>query len=102
MVPSYSVCEDLTIAIEKILEITDPKAGNHPVEVCAMRGSGPTAYVVRVEVSRGPLLAEQLSRITGQIFFSWSPSFVLFDDNIASILNAAEKGDSKGIPPPMY
>jgi hypothetical protein len=55
-----------------------------------MRGSGPTAYVVRVEGSRGPLLAEQLSRITGQNFFSWSPSFVLFDSNIPSILAAAE------------
>jgi hypothetical protein len=45
---------------------------------------------VSVEVSRRLLLAEQLSSITGQIFFSWSPSFVLFDDNIASILAAAE------------
>ncbi len=90
MIPSYPVCEVLTVALEKILEIKDAKSGSHPVEVCAMRGSGPTAYVVRVEVSRRLLLAEQLSSITGQIFFSWSPSFVLFDDNIASILAAAE------------
>jgi hypothetical protein len=90
MIPSYPVCEVLAVALEKILEIKDAKSGSHPVEVCAMRGSGPTAYVVRVDVSRRLLLAEQLSSITGQIFFSWSPSFVLFDDNIASILAAAE------------
>jgi len=89
MIPSYPVCEVLTVALEKILEINDPKNGSRAVEVCAMRGSGPTAYVVRVEVSRGPLLAEQLSQITGQIYFSWSPSFVLFDDHIPSILSAA-------------
>src|SRR3954451_2515712 len=90
MVPSYSVCEVLAVAFEKILEVNDPPIGSRPVEVCAMRGSGPTVYVVRVDVSRGPLLAIKLSRITGRIFFAWSPSFILFDDNIASILDAAE------------
>jgi hypothetical protein len=91
MIPSYPACEVLTVALEKILEMKDPKAGSRPVEVCAMHGSGATAYVVRVEVSRCPLLAEQLSRITGRIFFSWSPSFVLFDDNVAPIVKAAER-----------
>jgi hypothetical protein len=47
--------------------------------------------IVKAAQSCGPILAEQLSGITGRIFLSYEPSFVLFPDSIPRVLAAAER-----------
>ena len=85
-----STCESLQAALEKLLRANGSAAFNSSVQDRAMSDGGPPAYIVKVPQSCGPMLAEKLSEITGRIFFSYEPSFVLFNDSIPRVLAAAE------------
>jgi hypothetical protein len=81
-----STCESLKAALEKLLRANGSAHFNSSVQVRAVSNGGPPAYIVQAPPSCGPILAEQLSGITGHIFFSYEPSFVLFHDSIPPVL----------------
>ena len=86
-----STCESLQAALEKLLLVNGFAHLNSRVQVRAISDVGPPAFIIKAPQSCGPLLAEQLSGITGRIFFSYEPSFVLFHDSILRVLAAAER-----------
>jgi hypothetical protein len=86
-----STCESAKAALEKLLLANGSAHVNSSVNVRAISDVGPPAYIIKAPQSCGPLLAEQLSGITGRIFFSYEPSFVLFNDSILRALAAAER-----------
>src|SRR3954470_11505246 len=75
-----STCETIRAALEKLLLANGSVHFNSSVEVRAISDGGPPAYIIKTPQSCGPLLAEQLSGITGRILLSYEPSFVLFHD----------------------
>ena len=86
-----STCETIRAALEKLLLANGSVHFNSSVEVRAISDGGPPAYIIKAPQSCGPLLAQQLSGITGRMFFSYEPSFVLFHDSIPRVLEAAER-----------
>ena len=86
-----STCDTLRAALEKLLLANGSTHLNSSVEVRAISDGGPPAYIIKAPQSCGPLLAQQLSGITGRMFFSYEPSFVLFHDSIPRVLAAADR-----------
>ena len=86
-----SQCESLKAALEKLLRAHGSAHFNSSVQVRAISDGGPPAFIVKAPQSCGPILAEQLSGITGRIFFSYEPSFILPHDSIPRVLAAAER-----------
>ena len=86
-----STCESLKAALDKLLLANGSAHFNSSVNVRAISDGGPPAYIIKASQSCGPLLAQQLSGITGRMFFSYEPSFVLFHDSIPRVLAAAER-----------
>ena len=77
-----STCDSLKAALEKRLRASSSAPFNSSIQVRAISDGGPPAYIVKAAQSCGPILAEQLSEITGHIFFPYEPSVVLFHDSI--------------------
>jgi hypothetical protein len=91
MMPKYyPSCDDLKVALEKLLRANGAEYVSSNIVIRAISDGGPPAYVVTVGSSCAELFAEQLSRITGRIFFARAPSFVLYDLDLVAIRKDAE------------
>ena len=84
-------CDTLKAVLERLVRAHGVQSCRCGVQVLEFADSGSRTYVVRPAAECRVILAAQLSCITGRVFFSTDPTFVLFEENIPMIVSAADR-----------